>query len=117
MRFAQHHGIVVELRSARNHDARLGCLPVRSTPAGEATHSLPARSCRKSNATRRFSGSFHHRIHEMTVVHAAWSAARGDQQVAVPVLANGENLVARQAVLLGIDPRRFPSTNCTRPLP
>ena len=29
-RFAQHHGIVVELRSARNHDARPACLRVRS---------------------------------------------------------------------------------------
>ena len=53
------------------------------TPAGEATHSLPPRSSRKSNATRRLSGSFKTWIHEVAVVHAAGSAASRDQQIAV----------------------------------
>src|SRR5580704_10039572 len=49
----------------------------------------------------------HDGVDEITVVQAAGSAASGNQQVAFAVFANRENLVAREAVLLGIYPGRF----------
>ena len=113
-RFAQHHGIVVQLRSA---GITVRCRPPSSslTPAGEATHKPSAAVLKIVERNAAVQRIVHNRIHEVAVVHSAGAAAGRDQQVAVMVLANGKYLVARQAVLLCIRAHRLPVFHCTRP--
>ena len=104
--FAQHHGVIVELRSTRDHGA--GAVVFERAHACWRSHpelATPVLEVVKRHAAIQRIG--HHRIHKVTVVQTARPAARGNQQIAIAVLANGENLVARQAVFLRIHSRWF----------